>query len=579
LPASSYHNYRYIPHFFVLLRNKLLVMEQSSSTPGGLVSLGRANTGSAFVLQNDNRALNIVMQQDRDKGRMEAAKAKLAQQEKEKAIKQIGDDAKFNKGKVWYPVEKQAEAKYTGILNAAVELQKHRSDPTVYGQKKAELEQMKLDAKGFEERSMQWKGEFEKWDEKFKDKRYNQSAKDKLYGYVHDVHQGKAELDPEAFGKVIGVDDYNVPEIVSSITKDIKKNISEKVTNGGAGGFMTEKTAASNFYELGADGRIVRDKKTNEPVLKITDELVDIFDGDEMAKNILDDMQAKDPNLSRKDAVGQLVKPYAYGEEKEAKTYNRPLGGSGSGSKKKPSVELFENNLSTNTGASNDKQPTFHPLGATFSDGTGKPVKITYNGNWLYDSGKGVINDNKQQIEIQSNDVVVMVKNKSTGNLSLPKDEAAFYRSIEEYSTFGENTDVGLYMKGRVLDKEKTLNDWIASEEKRTGVKPSTDQANQFLQAILGGGEEKNTTQASWRTVYVPVDDNVNNKIKQATGNQVDVRSSIQNSPKYQDMMKRKGSKYKPKGTTANPPKVNLAGDGKANPGNTNTKQPKVNLL
>ena len=130
------------------------------------------------------------------------------------------------------------------------------------------------------------------------DKRYD---RDKTWNLLHGTQYQDGQLlsplayDPRRADQALGTgrDHLNGVEIMKTFVRGDHPDAVTYNQEALPGGRGTRRTAASDFYELSPDGRIVRDPKTNDPVVKATPEALARFDRDPLNRQYLDSYEAE----------------------------------------------------------------------------------------------------------------------------------------------------------------------------------------------------------------------------------------------------------------------------------------------
>jgi len=259
------------------------------------VPRGVSNTGNAVVYEGGLGALHYLQQTDALNARIAAKKAADAQRAQQAAAKDFASRVQLSdKGGLTYLPQLQSKAQDTYAQMLAL-----AEDRTLSLQQKAVKQQLLRDQYN---RTAEASAQADKYvgdlaQKIAADKRYD---RDKTWNLLHSTQYKDGQLvapleyDPRSADQALGTgrDHLNGVEVMKTFVRGEHPDQITYNVEALPGGRGTRRTATSDFYELTPDGKILRDAKTNEPVVKASPEALARFERDPVNRQYLDSYEA-----------------------------------------------------------------------------------------------------------------------------------------------------------------------------------------------------------------------------------------------------------------------------------------------
>lgn len=312
--------------------------------------MGRAGTGAAVVLTDPQKGLSILQHADQVAAAQQRYQAQLAAKQQAERLKRL-DNA--------LTVKTDTGIHYQGYLDeqaltAANTLYKDYNtaglDETELARRSAAtrigLEGERLLGKKLDERALKMASAVAEDKSGEVNPASFKQALDKVFYTPEGQLIKPADLDP---GKMDAIRQdpthFNPGAIYKNFVNGVFKASTEDDANAGRfGGTATSSKRTQLFFEQRPDGSVVKDAN-GTPVVKVSDDLLHLADGNERIRLLLDkeqqgyqQKQAEQavrinagasepvlPNLQRKDLLGHVLTNFGYSKYDESATRVRPL--------------------------------------------------------------------------------------------------------------------------------------------------------------------------------------------------------------------------------------------------------------
>lgn len=300
---------------------------------------GGAGTGAAFILRNDNTALNILRQG-------EAARQRAAQLAEAARQKQLTQDAKDYLDASKFNLE--GGRIFQNGLTKVVAPEAQQQIMQVYQDRTLTPMQRSMKARDIQnayEGERQMTLQKQSFIDDFLKQKDDELNRDNIAIDLAAAARNPdgsllraSQFDEEGVtnGILAKAANYNAPVVVQNAIKGIQPAITEAVANAGKiGGTRTAATTTARFFDVDPATGQVKRNSDGSAILNITDDSLALLKQNKRFSLLLQDRIAQNPDLDEKKAAADLIGPYATYKETQTATRNAQpsKGRAGAGAK------------------------------------------------------------------------------------------------------------------------------------------------------------------------------------------------------------------------------------------------------